>query len=73
MYNILLLEKLKHVFELSLFIFCRADIDKKKIVFEGVLPSAYLEADYEMDGRFLVLPIKGKGRCRFDFSKYVFI
>ena len=59
--------------ELCLFIFYRADIDKKTITVNGVLPFAYLEADYVMDGRFLVLPIKGKGRCRFDFSKYVFI
>ncbi|XP_069702793.1 protein takeout-like [Periplaneta americana] len=46
----------------------RADIDKGTISADGVLPFATLESDYEMDGRFLVLPIKGKGKSKLTFT-----
>jgi len=36
---------------------------------DGFMPAATLEADYVMDGRFLVLPLRGKGKCKIDFSK----
>jgi hypothetical protein len=49
--------------------FSRADLEKRILEADGFMPEASLEADYVMDGRFLVLPLNGKGKCKIDFSK----
>jgi hypothetical protein len=51
--------------------FCRIDFDKHIIETESFLKNAVLESDYVMNGKFLVLPIKGNGKCRMEFSKYI--
>jgi hypothetical protein len=49
--------------------FSRADLEKRIIEADGIVPESSLEADYVMDGRFLVLPVQGRGKCKIDFSK----
>jgi hypothetical protein len=49
--------------------FSRIDLDKRILEADAFVPKTTMEADYVMDGRFLVLPVKGKGKCKFDFSK----
>jgi hypothetical protein len=44
-----------------------ADLDKRILEAHGIMPAAALEADYVMDGQFLILPLKGKGKCKIDF------
>jgi len=44
-------------------------MEKRILEADGIIPEASLEADYVMDGRFLVLPLRGKGKCKIDFSK----
>lgn len=51
-------------------VFFRIDFDKHIIEADVFLRSAILDADYVMNGQFLVLPLKGNGKCRMDFSKY---
>lgn len=36
---------------------------------ESISPELRLEADYEMSGRILLLPIQGKGPCNITLSK----
>ena len=49
--------------------FSRADLEKRTLEADVLIPLGSLEADYIMDGQFLVLPVKGKGKCKFDCSK----
>jgi hypothetical protein len=51
--------------------FSRIDFDKLVIDAEAFVKSAALEADYVMKGQFLVLPIKGNGKCKMEFGKYI--
>nr|ABP51960.1 takeout/JHBP-like protein [Diploptera punctata] len=37
---------------------------------EVFLPSLNLVGDYDMDGKFLLLPLKGKGKCNLTLSKF---
>jgi hypothetical protein len=39
--------------------------------FQAKVPLTTVDADYVMDGKFLVLPIKGKGKCNMNLSKFV--
>lgn len=52
------------------FHFCPR-IDFKNYVFEvdALTPYLRLEGDYEMDGKVLLLPIKGKGKCNITLGK----
>ena len=51
---------------------CRSDLDKRCIEFEANVPFTTIDADYVMDGKFLVLPLKGKGKCNMNLSKFLF-
>ncbi|GFG40538.1 hypothetical protein Cfor_02402, partial [Coptotermes formosanus] len=46
----------------------RSDLDKRIIEADGIIPESTMEGDYVMDGRFLVLPVKGKGKYKIDFT-----
>uniref|UniRef100_A0A0U4MTW2 Putative odorant-binding protein n=1 Tax=Reticulitermes speratus TaxID=60591 RepID=A0A0U4MTW2_9NEOP len=46
----------------------RIDLDKRILEADAFVPKTVMEADYVMDGRFLVLPVKGNGKCKFDFT-----
>ncbi|PNF17372.1 hypothetical protein B7P43_G02970 [Cryptotermes secundus] len=46
----------------------RIDFDKHIIEADVFLKFSKLEADYVMNGKFLVLPIKGNGKCIMEFS-----
>lgn len=46
----------------------RIDFDKHIIETDAFLRFLTLEADYVMNGQFLVLPIKGNGRCKMEFT-----
>lgn len=50
--------------------FSRIDFEKHAIEVDAFLKFSKLEADYVMSGQFLVLPLKGKGKCKMEFSKY---
>ncbi|KAJ9593918.1 hypothetical protein L9F63_014632 [Diploptera punctata] len=47
----------------------RADLNNRVLEANGLLPHAVIESDYEMDGQFLVLPIKGKGKNLLNFTE----
>jgi hypothetical protein len=49
---------------------CRADLEKRCIELEANVPFTTIDADYIMDGKFLVLPMKGKGKCNMNLSKF---
>lgn len=38
-----------------------------------LLPHLYVEGRYDIDGRVLVLPIKGSGKFTGNFSEYAYI
>ncbi|XP_049942146.1 protein takeout-like [Schistocerca serialis cubense] len=44
------------------------DLANNKLELSGVEPHLVFEADYEMSGKFLVVPVEGSGRCRFIFT-----
>ncbi|PNF17371.1 hypothetical protein B7P43_G02970 [Cryptotermes secundus] len=46
----------------------RIDFDKHIIEADVFLKFSKLEADYVMNGKFLVLPIKGNGKCIMEFT-----
>jgi hypothetical protein len=50
--------------------FFRVDFDKRIVEADILLKTAILDADYVMNGKFLVLPLKGNGKCKLEFSKY---
>ncbi|GLG92889.1 Putative odorant-binding protein [Gryllus bimaculatus] len=47
-----------------------SEIDLKKYTmrFRGEMEKVTFDADYEMNGRVLLLPVTGKGRCRLNVS-----
>ncbi|GLG92890.1 Uncharacterized protein GBIM_00439, partial [Gryllus bimaculatus] len=45
----------------------RADLGHYTLSFDGAVTNDF-EADYEMDGRILLLPVTGRGRCKLSFS-----
>jgi hypothetical protein len=51
--------------------FSRIDFDKHIIEADTFVKFSVLEADYVMNGKFLVLPLKGNGKCKMEFSKYI--
>ncbi|GFG40539.1 hypothetical protein Cfor_02403 [Coptotermes formosanus] len=48
----------------------RADLGKRSIGFDANVPFTTIDADYIMDGKFLVLPLKGKGKCSMNLTDY---
>ncbi|KAK7866335.1 hypothetical protein R5R35_003265 [Gryllus longicercus] len=45
----------------------RADLGHYTLSFDGAVTNDF-EADYEMDGRILLLPVTGRGRCKLSFT-----
>jgi hypothetical protein len=43
------------------------------IEFEANVPFTTIDADYVMDGKFLVLPLNGKGKCNMTLSKFNYL
>lgn len=46
----------------------RADLEKGIVEADVFIPDSSAVGDYVMDGRFLVLPVKGKGKCQIEFT-----
>lgn len=42
-----------------------------KIYSELILPHAEIVGDYEMNGKILILPIKGQGKANITLGKYI--
>lgn len=52
-------------------IFCSVDLDNKHIISAiSDNPEIRLEAEYEMKGRILLLPIVGSGPCNISLCEY---
>jgi hypothetical protein len=47
------------------------DLSTLTLDLDILTPSMVFNADYEMDGRILLVPLNGKGDCVLNFSKYV--
>jgi hypothetical protein len=45
------------------------DLDNLTLNMSMFAPFMRFDADYEMEGRVLVLPLNGKGDCVLNFSK----
>lgn len=53
------------------FLFCRSiDMENKKLNAKISIPVLYLESDYDIKGRALVVPIQGVGLFTANLSKY---
>ncbi|PSN54007.1 hypothetical protein C0J52_10169 [Blattella germanica] len=44
------------------------DFDKAKMEMRADIPYVKIEGDYTMNGKFLVLPMKGEGKCNMSMS-----
>lgn len=52
------------------FVWCFSmDFDKKVLTFDGKVPEVSIKGIYDMEGRILVIPVKGKGPCSMISSK----
>lgn len=40
----------------------KSNLDERHVLVEALVPTLNLTGDYEMDGKFLVLPLKGRGK-----------
>ena len=49
---------------------CRLDLEKKSLFADGVIPKVEFKCQYELNGKVLLLPIKGEGDSNITFSKY---
>lgn len=49
----------------------RMDLSTLTLDMDITTPSMVFNADYEMDGRILLVPLNGKGDCVLNFSKYL--
>jgi hypothetical protein len=49
--------------------FNRMDFDALTMDIDMVIPVLKMVADYEMEGKVLILPMRGKGDCTLKFSK----
>lgn len=45
------------------------DVSTLTLEMDMLTPSMVFNADYEMEGRILLVPLNGKGDCFFNFSK----
>ena len=52
------------------YVGCRSELDKYRMHFKLDLPVLELLGDYEMDGRALVLPIRGQGKANITVCKW---
>lgn len=53
----------------NFFKICRIDWDTPSISINITLPHIRTEADYDINGKVLVVPISGKGKSNGTFSK----
>lgn len=49
------------------------DFDQMVLTFDGKVPEVSIKGIYDMEGRILVIPVKGKGPCSMISSKYILI
>jgi hypothetical protein len=45
------------------------DLSSLTLEMDMLTPSMVFNADYEMEGRILLVPLNGKGDCILNFSK----
>lgn len=50
-------------------LFNRMDFDALTMSIEMIIPLLKMVADYEMEGKVLILSMRGKGDCTLKFSK----
>lgn len=50
-------------------LFNRMDFDALTMSIDMVIPLLKMVADYEMEGKVLILSMRGKGDCTLKFSK----
>lgn len=47
------------------------DVDNKNmIIFNSNSPQIIIAGNYKINGKILVLPVYGQGKCNITFSKY---
>jgi len=51
-----------------LFVFSRLDFDTLLVLVDVALPNIQVEGKYEVDGKILLLPIRGSGPLHGNFS-----
>lgn len=44
------------------------DLSKQEFLCQATMPDLKLNCDYEINGKVLVLPVHGNGRCTIDLS-----
>lgn len=59
----------KHIINRSL-IFFRIDWDNLIFKSESFCPQVDFIADYKLDGKILLIPLRGEGRCNISMRKY---
>lgn len=58
-----------HYYLLMLFVFfLRVDIDNMFFTVQVELPNIFVEGKYEIDGKILLLPLRGSGPLKGNFS-----
>lgn len=53
----------KKFFFIKFQFFFRADLDHYTLYTESLSPELRLDADYELNGKILLLPVQGQGPC----------
>ena len=51
---------------------CSFDLENKTWVFDFLIPELDCRCDYQLDGKVLLLPIKGEGNCTIVFGESLF-
>jgi hypothetical protein len=46
------------------------DTKEQRYDLQVLLPKMEITGDYEIDGKFLLLPLRGKGKFKMSLSKY---
>lgn len=61
-----------HIYGLSNFTIKSLSIDGNKMKFVSTLkfPNITMTADYEIDGKIMMMPLSGNGECTANFSKF---
>jgi len=50
--------------------FFRSDLSRLEMTATVMVPKLYVECDFDVDGRLLVVPLRGFGGFKGNFSKY---
>lgn len=61
-----------HVYGASNFVIKSLNIEPAKMKFTTtmLLPNITMNADYEIDGKIMMMPLTGSGECNVNFSKF---